>query len=147
AVLSLTVPLSVNAGREWLHGNCLAFSPDGKCLAVCCKEGTIRVLSAETGEELRTVQGQRTGVTSVSFSPGGDRLASAGLDGPVRLLDATRGGKAVVTLASHQDCVLGVAFLPDGKRIATAGWDGVLKVWDVTTGKEIRSMRGHERGL
>jgi len=37
-----------------------------------------------------------------------------------------------------------VIFSPDGKYIISGGWDHTITVWDATTGKELRTLRGHE---
>jgi WD40 repeat protein len=127
------------------HGNGLAFSPDHKRLALCSDDGSVKLLSAETGQGLG-LRLHHPNVTCVAFSPQGDYLASGSLDGSVRLWDAA-GGRPRGTLHGHTDWVLGVAFSPDGTQVATAGWDHTLMLWNARTGKAIRTFRGHERGL
>jgi WD40 repeat protein/serine/threonine protein kinase len=39
--------------------------------------------------------------------------------------------------------VYGLDFSPDGKQIASAGSDNLVKIWEVSTGREIRSLKGH----
>jgi WD40 repeat protein len=40
--------------------------------------------------------------------------------------------------------VTSVAFSPDSKHIVTGSYDNTARIWDVTTGKEIKTLRGHE---
>ena len=40
-----------------------------------------------------------------------------------------------------------VAFSPDGKFLISGNTDGTLTVWDATTGTEVRTLRGHEKGV
>ena len=75
-------------------------------------------------------------VNSVAFSPDGERLASAGGDGTVKVWNS-RTGEVVQTLDANTDFVYSVAFHPDGKHLAAAGADRKVRVWDLTTGKAV----------
>jgi WD40 repeat protein/serine/threonine protein kinase len=73
-----------------------------------------------------------TEANGVAFSPNGDRLASAGGDGVVRIRNS-RTGKAVQEFKAHNKAVASVVFHPDGRHLASAGADGLVKVWDLAT--------------
>src|SRR5262249_6189893 len=73
----------------------------------------------------------KTEVRGVAFSPTGDRLASAGGDGTVKIWNSTT-GTMIQTFPAHTDSVVSVAFHPDGKHMASRGADGKVKVWDLT---------------
>ncbi len=78
-----------------------------------------------------------TEVNGVAFSPDGERLASAGGDGAIKIRNS-KTGEVIQTLENaHADSVVGVAFHPDGKHLASAGADRQAKVWDLTTGQEV----------
>jgi WD40 repeat protein len=65
----------------------LAFSPDGLLLAVVGggHDGTIRLWNVKDGKLLAVIRGHQDGVYSVSFSNDGTLLATASVDGTVRL--------------------------------------------------------------
>ena len=81
-------------------------------------------------------------VNSVAFSPDGERLASAGGDGTIKVWNS-RTGEVVQTLDANTDFVYSVAFHPDGKHLAAAGADREVRVWDLTTGKTVFTCPGY----
>jgi WD40 repeat protein/serine/threonine protein kinase len=79
----------------------------------------------------------KTEVNGVAFSPDGDRLASAGGDGAVRIWNSRTGEVIQVLKNAHADSVVSVAFHPYGNHVASAGADRMVKVWDLTTEQEV----------
>jgi len=80
-------------------------------------------------------------VTSVAFSPDGNRIASGSADNTVRLWSPD--GKPIGQPLRHDDWVTSVAFSPDGNRIATASADNTVRLWD-TDGKPIGQPLRHD---
>src|SRR5262249_30929559 len=68
-----------------------------------------------------------TEANGVAFSPDGERLASAGGDGTVKIWNS-RTGKVLQTLPAHSGPVVSVAFHSDGKHLASRGADRQVKV-------------------
>ena len=101
-------------------------------------------------EEL-TLEGHAGSVSSVAFSPDGQRLASGSADQTVKIWDSAT-GKELFALKGHAGRVTSVAFSPDGQRLASGSGDKTVKIWDSATGKELFSLKGHagrgqERGV
>lgn len=73
------------------------------------------------------------GATRIAMSPNSATLASAGLDGSVRIWNAASGRAIGAPMAGHSGVVNCLAFHPDGRWLATGGSDGTLRIWDVVT--------------
>jgi hypothetical protein len=58
----------------------MAFSPDGRLLALGGADGMLRVFLAATARELRSLPGHRSGITCLAFAPDGKALASGSRD-------------------------------------------------------------------
>ena len=65
----------------------------------------------------------KTEVNGVAFSPDGERLASAGGDGAVKIWNSRTGKVIQTSPRAHRLRVVSVAFHPDGEHLASAGAD------------------------
>ena len=68
-------------------------------------------------------------MSSVAFSPNGERLASGSEDKTVRIWDAAT-GKLQRELKGHSHFVTSVSFSRDGSRVASGSWDKTVRIWD-----------------
>src|SRR5436305_779176 len=82
----------------------VAFSHDGRRLASCSHDRTVRIWDAETGALQRTLDGHTDSVRSVAFYHDGRRLASCSHDRTVRIWDVETGALQR-TLDGHTDLV------------------------------------------
>ena len=121
-------------------------SPDGHTLAmvgIYDDNGIVRLWDVDTDTEIGILWEHIGGVKSLSFSPDGRTLASAGsIDGTVRLWDVDTQTE-IVGLRGHTGWVNSVAFSPDGKIIVSGSNDSTVRLWDVATQTEIGTLEGH----
>lgn len=69
----------------------LAWSPDGKLIAVAGAAPEVNVYEAETGKRVASCKGHSAGIYAIAFSPDSQTLAAGGFDGTVRLYRPTTG--------------------------------------------------------
>ncbi|MBI1279669.1 MAG: hypothetical protein GC179_16190 [Anaerolineaceae bacterium] len=121
-------------GEETATVESIAFSPDGKWLAVGSSDGIVKLWNVATGESGLELKGHTNGATSVAFGSGGYSIAVGTANGEVRLWDATS-GESYGFLQKHDTRVESVAFT-DGFLVASGALDGSVKLWDIAMGKE-----------
>jgi WD40 repeat protein len=109
----------------------LAFSPDGKALAVGCGNAQVLLFNPADGKFVRALSGHTSAVTGLAFHPSGAVLASAGKDRTVRLWSVAN-AQPLKVLEGHTAWVQGVAFVAYGTRLASAGADGTVRLWELT---------------
>jgi len=124
----------------------VAFSVDGKSLAVACGEpgrsGEVRLLDFATGEVKAVIARSTDVALDVAFKPDGSQVAVAGADSLIQVIDLQT-LQSVRTLAGHADWVTAVAWSNDGKRLVSGSRDKSAKVFDAETGDLLTSYQGH----
>jgi len=120
------------------------FSRDGRSIVTASWDTSAKVW--DSGGLAVNVLTPPKRVSSVTFSPDGNRLAMAGASAEVW---EAKAGKVIQTIDAHPLWgVRSVAFSPEGKRLVTASEDRTCKVLDIATGAELTVFRGHDaRGM
>jgi WD40 repeat protein len=137
--------------RDWLQD--VIYSPDGKAIAIGCRNGQVELFSIRTDSEGKPTIGGRPRVltahqgevSSVRFIDA-DTLASCGADGLIRIWRLSADAALTCDLADIK--MNSMALSPDGHRILCVGENGFLII-DTQTGRVVFSFNkpdGHYVG-
>lgn len=80
--------------------------------------------------ETLVLAGHGERLRDLALSADGNRLATAGGDGTVRIWSLS-GGQTLFVLGTHAGYVEAVAFTPDGRYLVSGGRDKTVRLWDV----------------
>jgi mono/diheme cytochrome c family protein len=126
--------------------NAVAFSPDGKTLAVSGYREVLLLNTSEGGIAARLV-GLSELVNSIAFSPDGKSLIAAGGTparfGEVQIWDAA-GAKLKRSVIVTTDTVFGLSVAPDGRELAIGAADNSVRLIETASGKELQKIGNHE---
>jgi WD40 repeat protein/serine/threonine protein kinase len=138
--------ISTLVGNEY-RAESIAFTPDGERIVTAHRLGPkLRVWNAFSEPGIKILNGHRTLVYAVAFSPNNRFLASASFDGTVRLWEA-ESGRILRVLSGHTKGATAVAFNPNSTAVSSGSGDGTLRIWDCRTGEVLRTIRAHDLGI
>ena len=111
----------------------LAFTHDGKTLAVGTRDKHIQLWNVTAHQHIGSLEGHKYVVCELAFSPDGKTLASGDTGGKIHLWEIpTR--RHLTTFDGHKGYVRTLAFAPDGKTLASIGGnDGTILLWSLPT--------------
>jgi WD40 repeat protein len=131
-------------------GRTVAYSPDGRFLALDAKGHTTELWDAATGKIVHAFPAHPSPVLKVAFRSDGRRLLSASASA-VQVWDPVT-GKSVHSFTVKGPQETGgpwsmwarstASFTNDGERLAIAYGDGTVRIWDVETGQQTLALQG-----
>jgi WD40 repeat protein/serine/threonine protein kinase len=121
----------------------VAFSGDGRTLAVGSQDGTVELWDTGSGQVTQTLRGHENSVSALAFSSDGKELASADQGGSVRLWNPSANLRKVLTgFHAAIDCI---AFSPNSQIMATGEYADdhyAIQLRDTVTWKVKKTLRG-----
>jgi WD40 repeat protein/mono/diheme cytochrome c family protein len=119
----------------------LAFSPDGKRLAVGKKDSGVMLLDLESGARLSMsdkIDSLRE-ISAVTFTPDGRKLMAGARSGEIRTWDIGSEGQLSATgqFAGHTGAITSIAVARDAKCALSGGRDKRARYWEIESGREL----------
>jgi WD40 repeat protein len=141
-----TVPSGPVTYRSAPLVTALAFSPDGKTMAVSGYHEIL--LATPEGKLIARLPGKSKRIHGLAFTPDGATLVAVGGDpglwGEAQAWDVAA-RRQRWSLVGASDTFFGGALSPDGRLLAAGGGaDKSIRLIDVGTGREVRRMDHHE---
>lgn len=124
----------------------LAYSRDGKWIAIAREDGRISIRHAADGKVARELDAFTDVAACVAFSHDSQRLAAGSFDKTIKVWNVVS-GEQLAEMTGHSNWVFSVAFSPDGSQLASGGYDRSVKLWNVADSKEIATLSSHTAGV
>lgn len=110
----------------------LAFSPDGRLLAVAQPRSVLQIWESASWRHVQTITGPVAEYSCPTFAPDGERIAAQAWDGSLCVWDVSTGRQTGV-YRGHVVPAVHLRFSPDGRFLAGSSGDLVIRLWDTRT--------------
>src|SRR5262249_26174143 len=105
-----------------------AFDPSGERVVTASSDGTARIMRADDGLTLATLNGHEGPLGTALSDPPGERVLTTSRDGTARVWDAQSGVQMEALDAGGP--LVSASFSPDGSRVLTWSRSGDVVIWD-----------------
>ncbi len=132
----LAAPMLLRGGGEAID---VAFAARGTTVAVTQFGNKATVVDPARRKILARWNGSPTAqyMLGAALSPDGSRMATADVEGWLRVLNTATGKQVLPAIRASATYVDSVAWSGDGSRLVTAGNDGTVRLYDARSGRQI----------
>ena len=124
--------------------SCMAVTPNGDRLAFAYADRVGVMDTSFLHDDIQSTNEDQGDISSLVFSPDGQRFASISEDDcRIRLWDVGTGREACSPLQGHKNTVTSVAFSLDGSLIVSGSQDTKIIIWNTLLGRELLPLCGH----
>jgi WD40 repeat protein len=141
----VTTPLASDAPEPEAIQS-LAYSRDGKWIAIAREDGKISIRHAADGKVARELDAFSDVAACVAFSQDSQRIAAGSFDKSIKVWNVATGERQA-DLIGHTNWVFSVVFSADGQTLASGSYDKTVKLWNIAEKKEIATLSGHTAGV
>ena len=126
----------LGAVKSGLRVRAVKLTPDGKTLASASDDGTIRLIDCSAAYSGASPPDQLGIVSSISFSPDSELLATTNNQNEGRLWSVSKGKPQAFPPNQSDQGVCCMAFSPTGRKLAIGRSDGTANLVDPITGEQ-----------
>ena len=144
------VPAVLSNGDTESSVRSVAFSPDGRILAIGSDNNVIQLWDTGTGKHLKTFIAHVGYVDILAFSPDGHTLMSVGTqENALRVLDVDTGRRLKTNKWNSNEPLINITSNANGRMLAASGYvaGGGIHLWDVSTSftkpEHLKFFSGH----
>ncbi|HAN18515.1 MAG: hypothetical protein A2X13_08200 [Bacteroidetes bacterium GWC2_33_15] len=98
----------------------ITYNHRGNWLVSGDSKGNVKIWDTKNYKLIDNLEGHRSRIYDLDFSPDDQLLASSSLDGTVRMWECENLNNQPVVMKDHESWVLSIAFSPDGKKLITS---------------------------
>lgn len=122
----------------------VAAAIQGNQIVTAHNDGSVALWDLDKGERIASTRRLDGAVSAVAFTSETDRIAVAGVDGKLMLLDRKSASSApLVAGDGHREAITALAYVGERNGLLTASADKTVKSWNAETLSRRRTHTGH----